>query len=207
MQSGRTIQLEKPLVYGDKDAAITGDLRTALEAQEEKRLKAKVEYGACYDDDGNLVGSEAKGGRGSVRIYSQLSPSATTMTHNHPRGKNEEDNLGGTFSEADCRGFARFPQQRTMRASAAEGTYSMTKGPNFNGTGFLSFVRSAEAKATKAHADREKALRSDLSTGKISFATYLSSHDSSFNTFLIDMHNAYLEGQSTYGYTYTLERR
>ena len=66
VQSGATVQLDQPLVYGAKDPAVTGAVRTAIEAQETKRLTAKVEYAYVADQNGNQIGSERRGGAGSV---------------------------------------------------------------------------------------------------------------------------------------------
>ncbi len=60
-QGGQTLDLSSmPLVYGDKDAAITGAVRSVLEAQEQKRSKAKIEYGIITDANGNIIGNEQK---------------------------------------------------------------------------------------------------------------------------------------------------
>jgi len=169
VQSGQTVDLEKPLVYGDNDKAIAGNLRASLEAQETKRLKAKTEYGCCYDENGNLIGREYHEGRGSVAVPSSVMSDAKVFTHNHPRGKGEETSLGGTFSTADINLFAA-RHQTTNRASAAEGTYSITKGNNFNGQGLVRYYNSAYSQAKTGHNQRESQLVTKFRSGSISYS-------------------------------------
>ena len=204
-----------PLVYGKNDAAVMGAARVAVEAQEKKRITAKIEYCNGYRNDGTAVAPETKGGSGSVSpTYTQIS--APIYTHNHPR---EAGILGGTFSIGSVhfsRGqkyvtgdLAVFTEtrNRTMRASAKEGTYSITKGPNFDGAGALKYMRKIEAKADKAHFDRGTALTDRLRRGEITREQYKAEYARSFNTMLVELHNGFMAGASQYGYTYTLERR
>lgn len=155
VQSGDEISLDSPLIYGQKDAAISGDVRTALEAQETKRLKAKTEYGLMFGKSGEPVMSEVHGGKGSVSIpHEAFLIKDGIFTHNHPRGKGDEGVLGGTFSTADMKIFAETPT-RTMRASAAEGTYSITKTLSFDKAGFNSYISKIDSTAS---ATLEKAI-------------------------------------------------
>jgi len=214
VQSGDKIDLsETPLVYGNNDPAIRGTARQAVEAQETKRLSAKSEYAIVLDENGNQIVPESHGSKGKV-VVNGLSQ-ATIMTHNHPRGKNEEGTLGGTFSNKDCLRFSEKTRLQTMRASAAEGTYSITKGKGFDADGFRKYSSSIEAnrradlkKATKVHANR---IQAEYDAGKIDYATATkqlrSLCNKEFNKYLVAVHNDYLAGQKQYGYSYTLERR
>ena len=201
---GETIDLSgTPLIYGDKDPAITPEQRQALEKQETKRLKAKVEYSAVYDQDGNLIGQETKGGKGSVRTPLRYFQEDATFTHNHPR---EEGMLGGTFSYEDVDALTS-TRVSTIRASAKEGTYSMTKGKNFDGDGLKAYLRSETSKNEATYSERNKTLREKVRNGSISYTDYYNSAKDSFNKFLVAEHNSLLAGQKQYGYTYTLEGR
>ena len=202
--SGEEIDLQGvPLVYGEKDSAITPAQRQALEKQETKRLKAKVEYSAIYDQDGNIIGQETKGGRGSVRTPLRYFQEDATLTHNHPR---EAGVLGGTFSDADVNTLVS-TKISTIRASAKEGTYSMTKGSNFDGAGLKAYLRSETSKNEASYSSRNKTLRERVRSGSISYDDYYKSAKDSFNQFLIAEHNSLLAGQKQFGYTYTLEGR
>jgi hypothetical protein len=208
-QDGTVLDLsDNPLVYGKADAAVTGALRNALEAQESKRLKMVTEYGLVVDANGDPIGSERHGGRSSVAIptWTLNSDKAAAFTHNHPRGSGEAGQLGGTFSDADLDGFSR-EKVRTYRASAAEGTYSITKTASFNGRAFNTFQHGLQSQMEAAHNQRHSQLKADLRSGKINYKTYLQGHTNSFNKMLVDLHNGLLAGQSQYGYTYTLEAR
>lgn len=191
-----------PLQYGGNDAAVSGNVRKVVEEQETKRLKAKVEYLKAFDADGNMVDVERRGGSGSVRMtYNQVN--ANTITHNHPR---EAGVLGGTFSQADINNFANY-RSKTMRASAKEGTYSISKGKNFDAEGTKAHVRSVIAKAEANHKARGVQTLKDYREKKITWDQYLTARNDSFNRQLVEMHNGYAEGAKKYGYTYTLERR
>lgn len=206
-ENGAVIDLTNtPLQYGAKDPAVAGNMRKNVEAQENKRLSAKIEYGAVYDSDGNIIGSEVKGSRGSVRVPYSNYVQATVMTHNHPRGA-DAPVLGGTFSSADMKTFAYFDNVKTMRASASEGTYSITKGAGFDDKKFISYVNQVHRTREKEYSAREGAKRKDYRAGKITYSEYSQSVDESFNTFLIALHNDFLAGQKQYGYNYTLEKR
>ena len=206
VQSGDTIQLDSPLMYGSKDAAVTGRQRELLEEQEAKRLSAKIEYGQVVGDD-RLIGSEYRGGKDSVHVpFFLLNTENAAFTHNHPRGKGEEGCLGGTFSEADLDVFAN-RNLKTFRASAAEGTYSITKTDNFKKSEFKAYKSqvSSKAIANKKKADSE--LADMVYKGKISYNEYLAGKTKNFNNLLVEVHNGLLAGQKQYGYNYTLEGR
>jgi len=130
-----------------------------------------------------------------------------TLTHNHPRGKGEEGQLGGTFSAQDMRTFSN-NRMSTMRASAAEGTYSITKTAGFDRSGFSSYISSIHKKNDSIMQSAHKQLTNDIVSGKVTgYREAKKRSDAIFNAFLINLHNDMIAGQKQYGYTYTLERR
>lgn len=55
-QSGIVADLTgTPLVYGAKDSALSVRQRVAMEAQEKKRLTAKIEYAMSVDANGGVL--------------------------------------------------------------------------------------------------------------------------------------------------------
>ena len=98
------------------------------------------------------------------------------LTHIHPRREGE---LGGTFSEGDMLLFVD-STEKTMRAVAKEGTYSITKKNNFDDDLYFRYVEAIQqAKISKP----------------------------SLNERMVYMHNWLINHQDEYGYFYTLERR
>ena len=207
-QDGTVLDLTgNPLTYGAPDATLTGVQRTMIEAQEKKRETAKIEYCASYDENGNIIGREYKGSKGSVRHpYYTIDNDKATFTHNHPRGTGQEGVLGGTFSEADIKNFAN-NKIRTYRASAAEGTYSISKTASFDRHNFKAYYRSVDRQATRTMDATVKSLKADFRAGKINARTCNQGIRDAFNKSLVDLHNGLLAGQKQYGYTYTLEAR
>lgn len=205
-QGGAEIDLtDTPLRYTGNDAAITGKAREVLEAQEKKRLEAAVEYAYGVDADGNVIG-EKRGGKASCAVPYNLWVDGGTLTHNHPRTGDEKGTLGGTFSTADIKGLVAY-DVRTMRASAAEGTYSITKSKNFNGNGLISYRRQLERSANAAAKQKVQEAGERYKRGEISQTQLMSVAKKASNAALVSIHNGLIAGQSTYGYTYTLERR
>lgn len=204
LPNGSKIEFEGELKYGSKDVTLTQGARKAIEAWEDKRVKMKVEYGYATDADGNPIGAEIRGSKGSVRMpYQYTQGEGNVWTHVHPRG---DGILGGTFSEADMRVFASGKAQ-TARATAKEGTYSISKGTNFDSAGFRSHVSKAKTDFDKNYKTLRQAVERDYSSGKISYNDYKVGSAKAFNTALVKLHDTYLDGQKKYGYTYTLERR
>ena len=208
VQSGHTIDLQKPLVYGQKDSTLTPQARQTIEAFEKRRVTNKIEYAICVDDNGKAVnGADIKGGRGSVYVSPNYFTKygATAMSHNHPRGKGEEGLLGGTFSTGDLSFFCKY-NHTTMRATAAEGTYSMSKKSSFNAKAFSSYYKSCDKKNKSVFNQKKRQIQNDLNNGKIGYRQAVRRTRAAFNTYLIDSHNDLLAGQNKYGYTYTLEK-
>lgn len=219
-QDGSKIDLsDNPLKYGQKDAALTGKAREALEAFENRRYNNKIEFSRFVDADGNVI-EDNKGGRGSVSASYSARMTADAMSHNHPRSGNGIGLLGGTFSQADLRNFGQF-NQTTYRATALEGTYSISKRTGFNAEGLNQYYQAEVQRIEKAeHAvmrpyeraydSAYKAYRKGEGTfekAQKAYNTYHSEYQKSFNRSLVAFHEALIAGQEKYGYTYTLEGR
>lgn len=216
---GSTIDLsEFPLDYGSPEPLSSRE-RAAVDAFEQKRYKNKIEYGTLITIDGKAL-IEKKGGSGSVSMPSYLYARASVMSHNHPRGKGEEGMIGGTFSDADISVLGK-TNIYTIRATALEGTYSMTKAAGFDSKGLLSYYKTADKQydaVYKANIDKARnaynTVRQAVLDGKATMADhdaaykqYRAAESHEFNRYLVSMHNALLKGQKQYGYSYTLERR
>lgn len=202
LPDGSKIEFEGELKYGKKDSTLTPEARKAIEDWETKRSKAKIEYAYAVHDDGTPVGNEVKGGKGSVRTPYNYHGDGTTFTHIHPRG---DGMLGGTFSQADLDAFAT-TKNKTTRAKAKEGTYSISKTSNFDATGFRSYIAKAQANFKASQQTTSKSLANDYRSGKINYNEYLAGTAKAFNTALVNLHNEYSAGQKTYGYKYGLEQ-
>ena len=204
-QGGQEVHLTNPLVYGKDDPYLTGESRRKMEDFENRKANAKIEWGYILDKDGNVV-TEHKGGRGSVSFtYNQLAH-AKQLSHIHPRGKGEEGYLGGTFSGADTNSWVKNTNITTMRAKANEGTYSISKGKNFDSQGFLKYRKEQSAINTAKKEATKKQLATQYYKDK-DYNKYVSGVQQAFNDFLVDEHNSLLKGAKTYGYNYTLERK
>ena len=204
LPNGSKIEFEGTLHYDGDDKALSGASRTAITNWEAKRVKNKVEYAFAVDANGNPIGKEVRGSKGSVRSpYAFHDTPDCAFTHIHPRG---DGILGGTFSGADLRNFANY-RNKTVRAAAKEGTYSISKGKNFNKDGFKAFARQADANFSANYRKRSSALNKQYREGKISsYADYSKASAKIFNTCLVELHNELRGGQKKYGYTYTLEK-
>lgn len=203
LPSGSKIEFEGTLHYDGDDKALTGNARATVTSWEAKRVKNKIEYGYAVTADGKPVGAEVKGGKGSVQVpYSFTQEVDGTTTHIHPRS---DGVLGGTFSGADIRVFAK-GKNKTFRAAAKEGTYSISKTAKFDRAGFEQYAKECEANFKKKYkADSNKAIQ-DYRNSKITYNEYLKADAKVFNTALVQLHNDYRKGQKKYGYTYTLEK-
>lgn len=203
LPSGETIEFDGDLQYGVNDKTLTGAARATIENWENKRYKNKIEFGTVVDEYGNALG-ERKGSKGSVRTpISWRQNENNVFSHNHPR---ESGGLGGSFSEGDLMNFANL-KARTSRATAKEGTYSISKGKNFNASAFKEYVLKTHADLDNKYSLKFKKFNGDYRDKKISYSEYLKAYNKTMNSQLIDMHNAYIAGQKQYGYTYTLEKR
>lgn len=203
LPDGSKIEFEGTLHYDGNDKALTGTARTNIEGFEKKRIKNKVEYAYAVDANGNPVGGEIRGSKGSVRVPKSYHEQPDgTFTHIHPRG---DGMLGGTFSQADLFNFANFGN-KTVRAAAKEGTYSISKGKGFDKQGFKSFAAKTNADFSANYRKRTSAAGKAYREGKMSYGDYLKANAKAFNTSLVEMHNTLRSGQKQYGYSYTLEK-
>ena len=205
VQNGNTVTLDKPLQYGVKDQNIPDVVRTVIEPWEKIREKSKLEHLLFTDDAGNVI-SDARGGKTAVAINltRRQEKLVTTMTHNHPRANNV---LGGTFSQADLKAFTnpKLTKLRTLRATAAEGTYSISKGANFNNRGFRKdIIREMNKIDSNFDRVRGKAFKEYIG-GKTTWADFKTKELELFNGCLVRIHNTLIANQSKYDYTYTLE--
>ena len=96
---------------------------------------------------------------------------------------------------------------RTIRATTKEGTYSLTKGKKFDGKGLKNYYALKCLSASLTAQGRVFLINKAYRNGEISYAEYLVAYNKHTNSMFIEMHEALLEGQELYGYTYTLERR
>lgn len=204
LPNGSKIEFDGDLVFGGLDKAVPEAVRKNLDDWETKRYGNKVEFAMAWNADGTPIGKEAKGGKGSVRTpFAFHHTDNSVFTHNHPRG---DGMLGGTFSGADLRNFA-IGGNTTCRATAKEGTYSISKGKNFDSKRFNSYVTKVEADVRKAYKSEHKKISDAYKNNEISYNQVTLMQGKAFNTFLVNLHNAYRDGQKQYGYTYTLEKR
>lgn len=225
MPDGTNISLSEELVYGaDKGRS---QLPQNVIDFENKRKPAKIEYILLTDADGNELESR-KGGKNGVKSSLRANSQATIATHNHPRSKTEAGALGGTFSVQDLNNFATFSNQKTVRAVAGEGTYSITKVPGqFNRSLVRAFndygreiykeLKITTDAAYKAYRNISDTAYNDWRNNRISrdqmndlsskaYAEYEKTAKKVFNTELTRKHNWLIDNQKTYGYTYGLER-
>lgn len=194
-----------PLVYGDDDAAVSGNARANIEAWEAKRVKNKVEYNYSVDQNGDQIDQEVKGGKTSVRVPVSHLQEGAIHTHIHPR--EDAGTLGGTFSDGDLRNFANYGV-KTYRAKAKEGAYSITKAEGFNRDGFKSFVTDLFARENASRQSNFERIRQKVRNGDYNsdYKQYVKDITQNFNGFLVSVHNGLISGQKQYGYTYTLEK-
>lgn len=197
------IEFDGDLPFTIDDPAVNQTQRPLLTAWEKKREKQKIEYANAIGYNGSVYG-EVKGGKGSVSVpHFYHSNKGSVFTHIHPR---EDGLLGGTFSYGDLQNFVNGANS-TARAVAKEGTYSISRGKNFNGSAFLGYYNTQYNQLEKAYSARCKQLRNDVVNKKISYKTFSSESNKAFNTFLVSLSNAISKGQQTYGYHYYLEKR
>lgn len=201
--NGETIEFDGDLEYGSLQA-MSSQQRSAIDSWENKRYGNKIEFAIAIDADGRPLSSEARGGSGSVRSPRWWGDSPTAIfTHNHPR---KEGELGGTLSKQDLYNWMN-GNNIGKRATAKEGTYWITKGPQFDRAGFSAYIKQTWEKNNDQLKAYRKQLNQDASDNKISQAEYDRKYQKSFNNYLVGLHKDLLAGQKQYGYSYGLEKR
>lgn len=183
------ISFDGTLKYGKDNLAET--VRKNIENWEKKRVKNKIEYAIVLDANGNVIGTEIKGGKSSAKIPASYTATPNSiMSHVHPRGSGV---LGGTFSYADVRSFANNNLQ-TIRATAKEGTYSMSKTPKFNKDGFKQYAQEVEKRVGGKLKEARNTLQTDVFYGKLNSVEANKRYNKAFNNALVELHNAYRDG-------------
>ena len=127
------------------------DTRTTLVGFEDRKHGLGHEEMLMVDQQGFARGYFS-GDQGAVsfRIPKHANPKNLSITHNHPLGDGRS--TGGTFSASDMSVLAKYGFKE-IRATAAEGTYSLRPTGRANSTGFLkalSHYDSTVANQTKA---------------------------------------------------------
>lgn len=203
LPTGSPIEFDGELFFDGDDVNLSGQARTSIENWESRRRGAKIEFAYAVTEDGTQIDREMKGGKGSVRVSRAMHDTDNcAFTHNHPRS---DGMLGGTFSSADLRNFANY-KNKTVRATAKEGTYSMSKGKNFDRAGFNQFVSDADSTFVKKVNSNQRTLNNKYRNNEMSYSDYTKQSAKAFNTALVELHETYRKGQKKYGYTYTLEK-
>lgn len=203
LKNGEIINLkDSPLSYGGKDPSMSTKERQAVETFENEHYTAPIEYGTLIGKDGTTYTVKA-GKSGSVSVPYQAYTKATTMSHNHPRGSGL---LGGTFSMGDLTNFAN-QKPSTKRATAKEGTYSISRTKSFKKQEFITFAKSVHSKQRATYEAKQQNLNNLFKLKKITEGDYEQKSNRLFNSYLVGMHNDFIAGQEKYGYVYTLEER
>ena len=70
----------------------------------------------------------------------------------------------------------------------------------------MSYVKQADSSVTKDYKSKMKVLNKQYNNNSMSYDEYSKKSAKEFNTMLVNLHNAYKQGEKQYGYTYTLER-
>lgn len=197
------IEFDGTLNYTKNDSSINQAQRAFLDKWEVKRQNAKIEYANAVGYQGSEYG-EIKGGKNGAKLPNYYTANkGSILTHIHPRG---QGGLGGTFSDTDIRTFSRGNGQ-TIRAVAKEGTYSISKGKNFDGSGLQKFVTTQYNKYNNQLRSEHSRLQSAVNSGKMSVSQAQSQMTKQFNSVLVSIHNDFLNNQNVYGYNYYLEKR
>lgn len=204
---GTKVEFDGDLNYGKKDSTLSPAVRKEIETWENKRRKRKVEYAYSVNPDGTPIGPEIKGSKGSVITpYAYHNTPDATFTHIHPRGKGQEGYLGGTFSFADLINFAS-KANKTERAAAKEGTYSISKTKKFDKDGFMRLAKAADDEFRLSYRAEMKLLNAQYkSSPSMKYSEYSQRAAKVANNALIKLHETYRQNQSKYGYKYTLEQ-
>ena len=206
--NGMIIHLDKPLQYGTVDPAMKNawkSVQSEIERFEKNYYMNDTESALLITDTANdwfVIG----GDKGSVHFDPDDFDGKWALSHNHPAGRR----IGGTFSHFDINTFTNNPLQ-LMRATTAEGTYSISKTSSFQSKEFKRAFNSefndewGKQKLEMKKKDAE--LYTKYVIGQMSYEEAENDHYKAFNSYLVDMHNWLSDNQKKYGYNYSLERR
>ena len=201
--NGEVIEFDGDLKLTKNDSSINKVQRAVLDTWEQKRANMKVEYANAFGFKGSEYG-ELKGGKNGVNLPPYyFANKGSVTTHIHPRGNG---GLGGTFSDADITAWSH-GNGTTIRAVAKEGTYSISKGKNFNGYGLRTYVQTQFNLYTRKLNGEKRKLQSKVNNGTMTVTQANKTLQKEFNSVLVAMHNDLLNHQSVYGYNYYLEKR
>lgn len=132
------IEFDGALRYSKRDRQILVNVRPNVDYWENQRYKSKVEFASSFRIDGTRIG-EVRGTKDKVDVpYAYHATPNAVFTHVHPR---EQTLLGGTFSLKDLENFAKYAN-KTARATAKEGTYSISKSRKFKKAEFESYIQT-----------------------------------------------------------------
>ena len=158
-----------------------------LRQYEASKLNMKKEQMAILDENGFIV-KAYNGDAHSVAFEPQYTV-GRVVTHNHP------SDYGGTFSDADVGNFLKF-NQKEIRASAKEGTYSLKE--TRKGSGNAKALDTAYAKA-------QPSLLKKASEAVNAVASKGGSKTAQRKAYVDVYHNWYKNNFSKYGYTYSFK--
>lgn len=204
--TGEEIDLSKhPLRYGKNDPNVSKNDRLIIDDFEVSDHVRSAGFERILFTNGNgMITGTADGDSGSVGIEEDVVKASLMMTHSHPRSEGAV--LGGTFSDADLNNFLDVGNLKTMRATAGEGTYSISRLKNFDVEGFRQYALNEHSRLFKPYYEYAKETELKYTKGEISYKTYLNRLIKKFNRTQVAFHNHLLAGQEQYGYFYTLER-
>ena len=217
---GTVVDLPSELRYGTDKGA---NLPQSVSDFENRRASSKIEYGFLATATGKVL-EECRGGKSRVLMTERLYAKADIFTHIHP---GDRGLMSGTLSPTDLEDIGKY-RVATIRAVAKEGTYSLSKGENFDASIEQAYRKAYDRLSAKADKDISEAnaqaealrvkLNFDYRLGKISYSelqTQWKAIDSDYekacaianNKYLLGLHNWLLQNQKRFGYTYALEKR
>lgn len=204
---GTTVDLsDNPIVYGANDSALSGDIRNTIEEFENRVANDDHENMLILDKDGNVI-AEIAGGQTGVTFDDKLLKHAVYVSHNHPRIESEMGDIGGTFSLKDFNNcFLYSDSVQSMSASAYEGKYRISKGNNFDKTGFANYIHTEYAGIDRRFRKDIGALQAKINRGEIQYSDATKIADKMLNDCLIKSHNSLMQNCKKYGVNYTLEK-
>lgn len=199
---GKPITLDKELRYGGTGSGLNS---SAID-----RIATDGEWTMAFNEDGNVV--EINGKKIAVQPSTMRKSDVRSLDHSAKDGR-----LGGPLTVEELRRF----DNKVLRATAPEGTYTLTKGPKFNDAGLQKYFSKASAAAqAKYDAAMKRAWQKTISVeadhkeGRATRAQVAAARRAlkeaerkAYNTMLVEQHDALRSGQKKYGYAYSLVKR